>query len=480
MRTESDFIGSVEIPDDALYGIHSYRAKNNFPDKGRFNLSWYKALGAVKKACYLTIKDFFAQARNKYDLSKTHLKVIPEDILNALIQSSVEVSGGKHFDWFIVPAISGGAGTSINLNINEIIVNRALQLVKKKPGDYRYIHPIEHANLFQSTNDVVPSSLKLAILSFLNQLEEAINELRGSIEILEKENRDKLRIGFTQMQAAVPTSFGRLFSTYADALSRDWWRVSKCFERIKVINLGGSAIGSGITVPRFFIMEVVRYLQKETNLPVTRGENLFDATNNLDSFVEVHSILKAHAVNLEKMVNDMRLLSSDILQEKELSLPKKQTGSSIMPGKVNPVIPEYVISCTQQVYANDQIIAKLAAEGCLELNAYLPLIGNAILNSLELLTGCNQTINENLINGLIVQSDIALKRLLENPAITTALVPVTGYNKAEEIARYMQDYKLNIYQANSELEVLPEEQLQKLLKPENLLKEGFSIKDLIK
>ncbi len=193
------------------------------------------------------------------------------------------------------------------------------------------------------------------------------------MEKLEKKYRNTLRIAYTQMQEAVPSTYGRLFSSYSDALSRDWWRVSKCLERIKVVNLGGSAIGTSIAVPKYFVAEVVSRLQQITGLPVTRGENLSDATSNLDPFVEVHGILKAHAVTLEKMANDLRLLASDIHGGHSLSIPKKQTGSSIMPGKVNPVIPEYVISCAHRVYSNDQLIAGLSAQGCLELNAYLPL-----------------------------------------------------------------------------------------------------------
>ncbi len=265
------------------------------------------------------------------------------------------------------------------------IANRALQMTGHKPGDYDLIDPIEDANIFQSTNDVVPTALRVAAMQLLLELENAINELRKAMEELEKRYRNTLRIAYTQMQEAVPSTYGRLFSSYSDALSRDWWRVSKCLERIKVVNLGGSAIGTSIAVPRYFVAEVVPRLQQLTGLPVTRGENLSDATSNLDPFVEVHGILKAHAVTMEKMVSDLRLLASDIHGEHSLTIPKKQTGSSIMPGKVNPVIPEYVISCSHRVYSNDQLIAGLSAQGCLELNAYLPVIGHALLDSLKLL-----------------------------------------------------------------------------------------------
>ena len=339
MRKESDFLGERSIEKDALYGIHSLRAKENFPDSTPFQIEWYKSIGLVKLACYETYKCYKASLLKKYQKSKIPFKLIRDEVTEALISSAIDISLGKHFEWFIVPAIQGGAGTSINMNVNEIIANSALLKIRKKPGNYSFIDPIEHANIFQSTNDVIPTSLKIAIMQLLKILQENINFLRTEIENIEKSNHQTLRIGYTQMQEAVPTSFGRLFSSYNEALSRDWWRTSKCYERIKVVNLGGSAVGTGLTVPRFFIMEVVQSLQRLTGLP----ENLSDATNNLDSFVEVHAILKAHAVNLEKMVNDLRLLSSD-LSHKEISIPRKQIGSSIMPGKVNPVIPEFVIS----------------------------------------------------------------------------------------------------------------------------------------
>ena len=362
-RTEKDFIGEVEIPENALYGIHSIRAKQNFPDTTPFHKEWYEAIGCVKLACYSTYRNFRSAISSKYPDQLIPLKLIDFTTIQMLEDAAKEVSEGKHFEHFIVPAISGGAGTSINMNVNEIISNVALIKSGKKAGDYAEIDPIETANIFQSTNDVIPTSLKLAVIKLLTELETSINRLRTQTEALEGKYRDHLRIGYTQMQEAVPSSFGKLFSTYNEALSRDWWRISKCFERIKVVNLGGSAIGTGIAVPRFFIMEVCQELQKISKLPITRSENLSDATNNLDSFVEVHAIIKSHAVNLEKMVGDIRLLSSDLMNQKELNLPQQQVGSSIMPGKVNPVIPEFVISVAHKIYANDQLISSLCAQG---------------------------------------------------------------------------------------------------------------------
>ncbi len=478
MRTEKDFIGEVKLSDDALYGIHAWRACENFPNRTKFNQRWYKSMGSVKLAVYHTIRRYQEELQKKFpELSE--LQRISEDKLDALIQAAVEVSEGKHFTHFIVPAVQGGAGTSINMNINEIITNRALTLLTKQAGDYNILDPIESANLFQSTNDVVPTALKTAVMHALTELEEHINQLRFALEQQENDHRNSLRNSYTQMQTAVPSSFGRLFSAYNDALSRDWWRVSKCFERIKQVNLGGSAIGTGITVPRFVIMEAVRELQKLSGLPLTRSENMVDTTSNLDSWTEIHASLKAHAVNMEKISNDLRLLASDIAGNGNLEIPQKQTGSSIMPGKVNPVIPEYIISTAHQVYANDQLISSLSAQSVLELNPYLPSIGHAVLNSLDLLIAACKSMKNGLITGLKVNTDDAWKQLLHSPSLATVFVPYIGYHKAGEIAGIMKNDKCGIFDACEKSGHVTKAQAEEILKPENLLKLGFSVKDYI-
>ncbi len=478
MRQEKDFIGTLEIPKNALYGIHSERARQNFPCSQPFNQTWFRAVGTVKLAVYETYRDFYIAVQKKYPQKTIPVKWIDSSILDALITAAQDVAEGRYADHFVVPAISGGAGTSINMNINEIIANAALLNLGHQPGDYKYVDPVEQANVYQSTNDVVPTSLKVATMQLLVQLEQSINDLRAEVENTEKKTRNTLRVAYTQMQEAVPSTYGRLFSTYSEALSRDWWRVSKCFERIKVVNLGGSAVGTGITVPRYFIMEVVKNLQKLTGLPVTRSENLSDATNNLDSFVEVHAILKAHAVNLEKMVSDIRLLASDLIQHKEIVIPKKQAGSSIMPAKVNPVIPEYLVSIAHKVYANDALVASLSAQGCLDLNAYLPAIGHALLESLELLVGANKTLKENLFTGLQVFDKVAYQKLIKSLSVTTALLPLIGYNAATRLAEKMKEKNMDVFQANAELNLLDNEKLKAAINPQNIVKEGFTIKDL--
>ncbi|NCA77403.1 MAG: aspartate ammonia-lyase [Alphaproteobacteria bacterium] len=592
MRTESDFLGSMQVPEEALYGIHSLRARNNFPDRTPFHAEWYLALALVKKACYLTARDYFEAVIRKYfeqtagrtseqvaeeknvnshhgttapqhlgtsgqmdeekNVNSHHGTTAPQhhgtsgqadewrggysleelllkkEILNLLIAAASEMAEGRYFEHFIVPAVSGGAGTSINMNINEILANAGLIKAGTEPGNYQRIDPIEDANIFQSTNDVIPTALRVSAMFLLGDLEKAINELRFGIEHHETLHQNDLRIGFTQMQEAVPSSFGKLFSTYSEALSRDWWRVSKCFERIKLVNLGGGAIGTGLSVPRYFIMEVVSNLQTLTALPLARSENLSDATSNLDAFVEVHAILKSHAVNLEKMVSDLRLLASDLVnshmdnwtsgpvkssnphtllpfntnheprtperetrnanpetqnperETRQLELPRVQVGSSIMPGKINPVIPEFVISAAHKIYANDQLIASLCAQGCLELNAYLPVIGHALIESLKLLIACDQTLKTNLFNGLAIHPAISREMLFRSPAVTTALIPLIGYNKAADLAKYMLTQGTDIFSANRELQCIPEARLKQLLLPENLLKLGYTLSDLEK
>ena len=476
-RIEKDSLGRKEIPSDALYGIHALRAKENFPGNTPFPVEWYKAVGLTKLACYNTYRKFRDTATEKYG-ENLAIKIIGDDILSAMIEAAGDVAEGKYFGHFIVPAVQGGAGTSINMNINEIIANTALIKTGNKPGEYEKIDPTEHANIYQSTNDVIPTALTVAAMFLSQSLEGHVNSLRLKIEKLERDTDDKLRPGFTQMQEAVPSSFSLLFSSYNEALSRDWWRVSKCIERLKPVNLGGGAIGTGLAVPRFFIMQVVPELRSLTGLPVSHSENLSDATSNLDKWVEVHAILKALAVNLEKMVSDLRLLASDVVGDKSIVIPEKQVGSSIMPGKINPVIPEFVISAAHKIYSNDNLLSSLCGQGCLELNAYLPVIGYAVLESINLLISSCKTAENNLISGLTVNESPGYYSLIHSASVTTALVPHVGYHKAAELARLMKDKKYDIFEANRILKIIDQEKLKEILQPGNLLKLGFSLEDL--
>ena len=477
MRIEKDQFGEVEIEDDALYGIQALRSSNNFPINKKIHFEWYKAMGDVKKAYYLSIKNFYQQIDlNKKEI-KREIRKIPQSVLDSLIKAASEISDGTHFENMIVPSITGGAGTSINMNINEIITNRALQLEGYNLGDYSFIDPYNDANCYQSTNDTVPTALKLAIMRQLDVLQESINSLRFELEQLEKKNFNLLRIGFTQLQEAVPTSVGRLISSYNEALSRDWWRVSKAKERIKSINLGGGAVGTALGIPTFIVFEAPKQLRDISSQPLTRAENLSDATSNQDDFVEMHSIMKTVAVNLEKIASDIRLLSSDISGQNRLfKIPSVQVGSSIMPQKVNPVISEFVISCSRKVLSNDQLISSLAASGTLELNAYLPTLGDAILESLDLLIASCNSLNNNMIKGIIVDEKNSYEALIHSPSITTALIPTLGYKVASEVASLMKKNKISIFEANNLIKLIPQKVLENILKPENLLSLGFSVK----
>jgi len=478
-RTEFDFLGKVQIPKKALYGINAFRARENFPSDQVFHPEWYSSMGEVKLACYRACKSFLRAKSNAYPEQGLSLSLPELDVLEAMERAAIKISQGLLRDQFIVPAIQGGAGTAINMNINEIIANAALVEMGKTPGSYKVVDPFEDANIFQSTNDVVPTALRLATIRLLGELEKAINALRAKVEQLEKNNRSVIRSAYTQMQQAVPSSYGLLFSAYSEALSRDWWRVSKAFERIKVVNLGGGAVGTGIATPRYFIMEVVGELQKLTGLPVSRSENLVDTTQNLDAFVEVHAILKANAVNLEKMASDMRLLASDICGGHEISIPTRQTGSSIMPGKVNPVIPEFVISSVHKIYANDILITSLCGQSSLDLNAYLPMIGHALIESLKMLINACVSIGERMFDDLEVNADNAYRNILSSPVITTALLPYIGYRKSTVMAAYMRENHCSVTEANSKLKIINDVLLSSVLKPENLLKLGFSLKDIV-
>lgn len=479
-RTEKDFLGELEVPAAALYGIHSLRAKENFPDNTPFHEPWYREVGTVKLACYLSYKSFKKALLDSAPEKKIPVRLIDDQVLEALIAAAGELSRGEYFDQFIVPAMQGGAGTSINMNVNEIIANAALIKLGKRPGDYHLVDPVEDANVYQSTNDVIPTALKITVMRLLDELEKSVNKLRSGVENLELKHRDVLRMAYTQMQEAVPSSYGKLFSAYAEALSRDWWRISKCFERIKVVNLGGGAAGTGLAIPRFFIMESINVLQKITGLPLTRSENLTDTTTNQDAFVEVHATLKSHAVNLEKMVGDIRILASDLYGKRELGIPARQAGSSIMPGKVNPVIPEFVIGAAHRVYANDQMISSLAGQGMLDLNPYLPQIGHAIIESIQLLIAACKTLQVNLISGLLLSAENAVINVYRSPSVCTALNPYIGYHAAAKYAQWMKENGGDIFEANEALKLFSEEKLKKIMQPGALLRLGFSVKDLEK
>jgi aspartate ammonia-lyase len=326
-RTEHDLLGSRELPADAYAGIHTARARENFSLSGYpVPASLLHAFGLVKKACALANRD---------------LGFLKPAVADAMVQACEEVAAGAFDEHLALDALQGGAGTSTNMAVNEVVANRALEILGRAKGDYDTIHPILHVNLHQSTNDVYPTAAKVAAIGRLRTLSEAAASLQNVFQKKEKEFDGILTMGRTEWEDAVPITLGRQFASFADAVARDRWRTFKCEERLRVVNLGGTAVGSGLTAPRSYIFLAAEKLRAVTGLGLTRAENLMDQTANADPFVEVSGSLNAMATNLAKIARDLRFLHS----RGELRLPAVQAGSSVMPGKINPVIPECSAHC---------------------------------------------------------------------------------------------------------------------------------------
>jgi aspartate ammonia-lyase len=420
-RIEKDLLGEREVPVDALYGIHTVRGLENFPLSLRpVNPALIHAFGAVKLAC----------ARTNHELGwwngpKSH----------AIESACNEMMDGRLDGHIVVDALQGGAGTSTNMNVNEVLANRALLILGKTPGEYDTISPLDDVNLHQSTNDTYPTALKVAAIQRLRDLEREVVALLEEFQTKEKAFAHIVKVGRTQLQDAVLITLGREMSAYAEAFGRDRWRIYKCEERLRVLNLGGTAVGTGLAAPRQYIFRVTEHLRSITGLGLARGENLIEVTQNNDVFVEVSGILKACASNLLKVAGDLRLLSSGPdAGIGEIRLPPRQAGSSIMPGKVNPVIPEAVSQAAMAVMAHDQSIAFAASLGNLELNAFLPLIADALLGSLDLLTNACSMLRRLCVAGLEADEERCRRHVDGATATLTALVDRIGYQAAQEIA----------------------------------------------
>ena len=371
MRTEHDLLGSRELPDEVLYGIHTLRARENFGTRPAVAPELIKAYAAVKLAAVRTNREL------GYHDERTAV---------ALEAACAELMAGKYFEHFPVSALQGGAGTSTNMNVNEVLANLALRQLGLVPGSYDVISPLDTVNLHQSTNDTYPTALKVAAIRAVRRLDPVLNELQAAFQELERAYAQQVKIGRTELMDAVPYTLGREFGAMAEAFARDRWRVFKCEERLRVVNLGGTAIGTGLGAPRQYIFLVTERLREITGLGLARAENMVDATQNMDCFAEVSGILRTVAVNLLKISGDLRLLASGPeCGLREIVLPPRQAGSSIMPGKINPVMTEYVSAVAMQVLAADTAIVQAAAAGQLELNAFLPVIAHHLLDSLELL-----------------------------------------------------------------------------------------------
>lgn len=464
-RSEQDSLGRMDIPAEALYGIHTARAMINFPYSSRPVPSGFiRAYGLVKQACIQTCLELGEWANEP---AKSE----------AMLRACAEMAAGLLDEHIRVDLFQGGAGTSLNMNVNEVLANRALQILNLPLGSYDHVHPLEDINRYQSTNDTFPTALRVAAIQSIQQLEKVLVALQEAFQAKEKEFADVVKIGRTEYQDAVLTTLGREMSAYAEALNRDRWRIYKCVERLRVVNLGGTAIGSGLSAPRDYIFRVVETLRDLAGLGLARAENLTDATQNADVFVEVSGILKACASSLLKISGDLRLLSSGPAGGlREITLPPRQAGSSIMPGKVNPVIPESVSQAAMQIMGNDVVIAQACSAGSLELNAFLPVIAANLLESIELLTTASDILRRYCVEGIEANRE-SCRRYVENAtAIVTALLPKLGYDVCARIAKESQAAGKSIRQLVTEQHLLTEQEFEAMISPEAVCQLGHAKK----
>jgi len=439
MRTEHDTLGTRDIPDDALYGIHTRRALDNFGVSGRtVRPELIRAIVLVKKACALTHKE---------------LGALPPDLADAIAAACDDVLAGRHADAFVTDALQGGAGTSTHMNVNEVLANLALLKLGGTLGDYARVHPLDHVNRGQSTNDVYPSALRIAAIYRVRELADALAALQESLQRKEQAFAEIPKLARTQLMDAAPMTLGQSFGAYAQAIARDRWRIYKVEERLRQINLGGTAVGTGAAADRRYTFRVAEILRDLTGLGLARAEYPMDLTQNNDVFVEVSGLLKACAVNLLKISGDLRLMASGPRGGLgELRLEARQVGSSIMPGKVNPVIPECVAQCAMCVIADDAAITLAAASGQLELNAFLPLIADALLDGLALLRNAVVRFRAACVETLEADPAACARHLDASTAPALLLVPRLGYDAAAALAKAALETGKSVSQLAAERE----------------------------
>ncbi|HPI93266.1 MAG TPA: aspartate ammonia-lyase [Deltaproteobacteria bacterium] len=460
MRKEHDSLGGLELPDESMYGIHTARALENFGDIGqRHDPIFVKAYLLVKKAA--------AQANAELGF----LDKARADAISGAIDAML--ARGR-FDDIVVNPMSGGAGTSLNMNVNEVIANRALVLSGREKGDYAYIHPLDHVNMHQSTNDTYPSALKVAMLMHLDALEDVLIKLQESLQEKEKAFAGVLKLGRTELMDALPITAGMQFAAYAEAVARDRWRIFKARERIKVLNIGGTAVGTGFNAPQKYIFLVIEKLKLLTGLAITRAENMVDATQNLDAIVEVSGLVRTCAVNLMKISEDLRMLSSGPTGGiGEVVLPPVQEGSSIMPGKVNPVMCEFASQTGLLVMGFDNVVSQAAALGNLELNQFFPLVATLVLKEMALLRLALGRFEEKLVRGLDLNRDRIDANLTESVAILTYLSQYIGHDAAARIYRMMKQDTRALRQIILDEKILTGQQFDELVSPERIRMMGY-------
>ena len=456
-RSERDLLGEREVPGQAYWGIHTLRAIENFPISGT-PISTYpdlvNGLAAVKEAAALANRD---------------LRLLDARRADAIVRACEEIRAGKLHDQFVVDVIQGGAGTSTNMNANEVIANRGLELMERARGDYAGLHPNEHVNMSQSTNDVVPTALKVASWFVINRLIEAMHALGAGFEAKAGEFKGILKIGRTQLQDAVPMTLGQEFSTYGVMLAEDIQRLRETTSLIREINMGATAVGTGITAPPEYAATVCTHLARITGIPFITAANMVEATQDAGAFVQLSGVLKRIAVKLSKVCNDLRLLSSGPRAGlAEINLPPVQAGSSIMPGKVNPVIPEAVNQIAFEVIGNDVTVSFAAEAGQLQLNAFLPILAHSIFKSgTHLRNGC-VILAERCVRGITANRDRLEEYMTRSIGIVTALNPYIGYANATDVAQEALRSGRGVRELVLERKLLTKEQLSDILRPENL------------
>ncbi|OWZ84348.1 aspartate ammonia-lyase [Natranaerobius trueperi] len=460
-RIEVDSLGSKEIPNDAYYGIQSKRGKENFPLSGYpVHLELIKAMGKVK----------YASAEANVKTGK-----MTEKLGNTIKQACQELIDGKFNDDVIVEAIQGGAGTSINMNVNEIIANRAIELLGEEKGDYSVVSPNTHVNMAQSTNDVVPTSFKVAVLSMRQKLIEKLEELQKTLKEKEQEFDNVVKPGRTHLQDAVPIRLGQEFGAYARFVERDIKRISNAIESLKTVNLGATAVGTGLNADPKYIESAIEELRNITGFDLECGEHLVDATQNTDSYVNVSGALKVTAINLSKMANDLRMMASGPrCGLNEINLPSVQPGSSIMPGKVNPVIPEVINQICFQVAGNDHTISMASEAGQLELNVMGPVLFRNLFESIEILTNGVDILANKCIAEIEANVEYSQKQVENSIGIITALNPHLGYETSSDIAKEVLDTGRSVREVVRERDILDEEEVDRILQPKEMTEPGIA------
>jgi aspartate ammonia-lyase len=456
-RVEHDFLGEKQIPAEAYWGVHTARAVDNFPISGTpisAMPALIRALGYVKKAAARANAELGALDRKR---------------AGAIILACDQLIAGRFHEQFVVDVIQGGAGTSTNMNANEVIANLALEKLGFEKGRYDVLHPNDHVNASQSTNDVYPTAVRLALWSAIDGLLDSMAILRHGFEAKAAQFSDVLKIGRTQLQDAVPMTLGQEFSTYGVMIEEDESRLREARALIQEINLGATAIGTGINAPAGYADMACRFLAEESGIPVVKSKNLVEATQDTGAFVQLSGVLKRVATKLSKTCNDLRLLSSGPQAGfGDIKLPARQAGSSIMPGKVNPVIPEVMNQVAYEVIGNDMTVTMASEAGQLQLNAFEPIMGWSLFKSISHLSNACLTLQAHCVAGIEANRELLARRVRESITLVTALNPVIGYEKAALIAKTAMATGAPIDEVAQSLGILTREQLDALLIPENL------------